>query len=461
MVFVIVGMLDLMLSAPSAELLKVKSTVAKEHAMASANAGMGDAMVWMTANAGSLATNCPDPSSGSVTGYMITQQMLNSTTYVNNLGSTATGGTNTTAGTGGNGGLCSVTAGLTWNSTTGVFPFPSFSPTLGTLPANAWSNNFVRFGDPVISRGEYAYRIVSLGNYYYQVDVEGRSQGSVNAATVGTALQFVSRITAVIYLQPPSATNFAPNMFVPANRTTPPAFGTAGATLTMTAPNNPESGVDNAGGTEVAGIVLANPAVTLNAAAGTAIGNPPINTSPTTGQLTIVDNVVAAAAAKATAMGGTGNSGTFYAAKWSGSALVAGSQVQPQGTPGATYVQVAPGSTVSFGDLFTLHGPPGSDGGVVIIDLGGPGATGASSPISIDGTGLFLFNGNHKFQGTVIIYQRAPVTLTSGNALNLSDSTGSPGPRGANFQFNSTYVKSALSQFYVSSAAVASYTVIQ
>jgi hypothetical protein len=430
MIVVTVAMVELALSAPSAELLKVRSTVGKEHAMASADAGLRDALVWLNANKGSLNTLLTNPTA--TNGGAPYHLSAGSKVIVTATGSTQ-GPTQTTIP------LLTLQQAVQLNQVSGLYPFPGSAPWAATSGsclnglsfcdtndiANTTSSNFLRFGDPIVSRGEYAYRITALdttfSNMCYQVDVEGRAQGVALGNGSSRGPYTPTRLTAVVrrILQPAGDIPAAANIVNPSHTATTPGSFSILATGNPGSKNTEAiSGVDAAGtGVTVAGLAIETPSG-INFATNngnTVAGNPPIAVGTGSGatqipQTTwdgitdIVDQAAGLTSGQSVNVPGT----ALSPGMWTGTY---GVQSLPSKGIGIFYMKIPDGSTVSSGPLMTVTGASGSTGGILILDVGDGVTFSNASP-------LLQGDGKHPFQGTVILYQRGAMNITTTTKIN-------------------------------------------
>jgi hypothetical protein len=565
MIFVMVAMIELMMATPSAELQKVRSTVSKEHSLASADAGVKDALQFLYANRSNL-TNwftapvvCWTPPTPNTAGYLPMYTLLaGSNTFTTPAGSVAAttvltgdaanltgnyvalmgytvqnsptfgpidtpnftfggGGTGTnqtttvvyppgdsggTSGTyvGGGTACLSINTFITstgftsaqttalqsatlWTTDpkTGLYPFPIFNDTAtvtnGSFTPNT-NDQFVRFGDPVISRGEYAYMIrqlptLSAGttSYYYQIDVEGRAQGTTQAAS-GQTSKLVSRITGVAVITYPAIGSFGATNLLSTNSTPLAATISANDVSGGTSNTVGISGIDGSGvvTTDTPGMVIesgtgTNPQYitssnnTVEAGNATAVGT---GTSGSTSSQTAITSATAGQMSADTQI--IQQAQTLYnaAAPGAGTKVTSSSPAYQllnlntadtatnsfsAGMVGLYYVNIPDGATITQ-PILKVSGQPNTTGGIMIINIG----AGVNFNMGVDSHGkeygLIQADGKHPFQGTVIINQTGAIndqTTTTQNIPLYAQNGASTGKSGstAGLQFNYANIQSA------------------
>jgi len=404
-----------LLAVPEAELMNSKNVVGREKSFQAADAGIRDALVWLQGNWSQASQS---------TG---TLYAANANVYSKASGVTATAG-------------------------------PYFDVTFGDNRSSA--------GAPLVG---YSYTITNLtgsaaSTMYFKITSTGWAPGGATprddllvSQTLPTpdkrSWNIVTKLQAVVQSSVPTGSIPGPAVFASPSGSTPPRFGTNNQGIINNTGNHLSNqlinGNDSAGVTDAVGMAIRNSSTTYDTqtgGVGGTGGSPSIVGGTFGGANSVdwakIDTIVNNAAA---APNGNGVNSITYPATFGN-----------QSSSGLFYIKIAPGTTVST-DLIKFTGTPGGVGGVLVVDVGGPGADANSLPVTFSGSGITGDSpGNHNFQGTIIFYQRTPVDLSNSNTLTFLTQSGNQSDQA---QFNTVRIASALSGIVPPTFQFASYVV--
>jgi Tfp pilus assembly protein PilX len=424
MIVVTSTMIAVLLASPTSQLNQVAEATAKERATLNADAGIRDAVVWLTYRKANL-------SSWTVNG---------SHYYVSRKDGVSVSS--------------AIPSGQTQK--TGLLPDPSTTDLI-LVHNNAWlgitgskgspafeENNFKSFGDAKGDNNKYAYVVTNENNGYYRVICEGRARAGAAARSLdGSDVRFVSTIIEAYIVDPivisnnpaavtflnrsgaqilnkdlsPAAasgwTNPAPTVFT-APASNPPSVpmiysstkGGGGDKIENT-PSGFINGDDlSAGNQDTNAVAIQNGGFQFDNSTGVASSTTSAVVNASSGMVNSVGSLVDTVKNLP-----SGNGVDKYV--YSGSSITVGSA-----TPKITYVNI-PDNTVVTSDVFRFNGSS-TYAGILIVDVG----NNVQFNFALGSVSLFAFNGNpNQALGAFVFNQRGTMKLPQ-DGLYLADNRG-------------------------------------